>query len=41
MPRTKKIPPIPFEFKDAVSRLLKVKPVARKTRKKPAARKAR
>jgi len=29
MPRAKKIPPIPFEFKDAVTRLLKVKPEPR------------
>jgi hypothetical protein len=30
MPRSKKIPPIPFEFKDAVSRLLRVKPASPK-----------
>lgn len=33
MPREKKIPPIPFDFKEAVSRLLKVKPEPRKPRK--------
>jgi hypothetical protein len=39
MPRDKKIPPIPFEFKEAVARLLKVKPEPRRkanaSKKKP------
>ncbi len=34
MPReSKKIPPIPFDFKEAVSRLLKVKPEPKGKRK--------
>jgi len=34
MPRSKKIPAIPFEFKEAVSRLLRVKPAPKKRRAK-------
>jgi len=38
MPREKKIPPIPFDFKEAVSRLLKVKPMPSKPKAKKAKR---
>lgn len=42
MPRAKKIPPIPFEFTEAVKRLLQVKPEPKKPKpQKKAARKKR
>ncbi len=43
MPRAKKIPPIPFEFTEAVKRLLQVKPEPKKPKatKRTTKRKAR
>lgn len=39
MPREKKIPPIPFDFKEAVTRLLQVKPVPKKKKASKAKKK--